>query len=74
MNDLLTKGKTISQIDAKYPKYDYWEIYWEVNDSSFLGKKRTISNRLKKLVNAKKREDREAIMTLPILRTTFFNF
>ena len=40
-----------SQIFAKtYPNYDYWEIYWQVNDSSFLGRKRTISNRLKKMV------------------------
>ncbi len=54
MNDMLSKGKTISQIDRKYSQYDYWEIYWAVNDSSFLGKKRTISNKLKKLVTAKK--------------------
>jgi len=61
MNDLLAKGKTISQIASKYPKYDYWEIYWEVNDFSFLGKKRTITNRLKKLVTTKKLEDREVL-------------
>ena len=61
MNDLLAKGKTIAQIAEKYPKYDYWEIHWEVNDFSFLGKKRTITNRLKKLVTAKKRDNREVL-------------
>ena len=61
MNDLLAKGKTIAQLATKYPKYDYWEIYWEVNDFSFLGKKRTITNRLKKLVTTKKLDDREVL-------------
>lgn len=61
MNDLLAKGNTIAQIAKKYPKYDYWGIYWEVNDFSFLGKKRTITNRLKKLVTTKKRDDREVL-------------
>ncbi len=61
MNDLLGKGKTISQIAKKYPSYDYWEIYWEVNDVSILGKKRTITNRLKKLVSSKTKADRELL-------------
>lgn len=61
MNDLLAKGKTISQITKKYPQYDYWEIYWKVNDFSFLGKKRTITNRLKKIVTTKSRADREEL-------------
>ena len=61
MNDLLAKGKTIAQIAKKYPQYDYWEIYWEVNDFSFLGKKRTITNRLKKIVTTKTRADREVL-------------
>ena len=61
MNDLLAKGKTIAQIAKKYSQYDYWEVYWEVNDVSFLGKKRTITNRLKKLVTTKIRADREVL-------------
>ena len=61
MNDLLAKGKTISQITKKYPQYDYWEIYWKVNDFSFLGKKRTITNRLKKIVTTKSLADREEL-------------
>ena len=61
MNDLLGKGMTIAQLAEDYPAYDYWEIYWEVNDASFLGKKRTITNRLKKLVTCKSRSDREVL-------------
>ena len=61
MNDLLGKGKNIAQIAKKYSSYDYWEIYWELNDVSFLGKKRAITNRLKKLVITKVRADREEI-------------
>ena len=61
MNDLLGKGKTIAQIAKKYSQYDYWEIYWEVKDFSFLGKKRKITNRLKKLVTTKSRVDREVL-------------
>ena len=39
-------------------KYDYWDIYWQVEDYSFLGKKRNISNRLKKLEKDQPRGDR----------------
>ncbi|NDP62962.1 hypothetical protein [Polaromonas sp.] len=53
MNDLLGKGKKIADLAKKYPQYDYHEIYWAVNDYSFLGKKRTITNRLKRLVKEK---------------------
>jgi len=60
MNDLLGKGKNIADLAKKYPQYDYWEIYWQVNDYSFLGKKRTITNRLKRLVNEKTIETRQA--------------
>lgn len=59
MNDLLAKGKNISDIAKKYPQYDYWEIYWKVSDYSFLGKKRTITNRLKRLVKEKTMAERE---------------
>lgn len=61
MNDLLAKGKTISQIADKYTDYEYWEIYWEVNDHSFLGKKRTITNRLTKLVSTRTHAKREEL-------------
>ena len=53
MNDLIAKGKNISDLEKKFPQYDYWEIYWQVSDYSFLGKKRTITNRLKRLVTEK---------------------
>lgn len=59
MNDLLAKGKKITDLAKKYPQYEYWEIYWQVNDYSFLGKKRTITNRLKRLVKEKTMEKRE---------------
>ncbi len=49
MNEFLKQGKTIAELAQMYPEYDYWEIYWEVDDYSFLGKKRMITNRLKKL-------------------------
>ncbi len=49
MNELLKQGKTIAELQQKYSDYDYWEIYWEVDDYSFLGKKRMITNRLKKI-------------------------
>ena len=57
MNDLLSKGTTIADLEKKFPKYDYWEVYWEVSDYSFLGKKRTITNRINKM--AKSRSPRE---------------
>lgn len=49
MNDYIAKGATISSLQKRFPKYSYWDIYWAVNDFSILGKKRSISNRLKKL-------------------------
>lgn len=59
MNDLLGKGTKVADLAKKYPQYDYWEIYWAVNDYSFLGKKRTITNRLKRLVKEKTMEQRQ---------------
>ena len=59
MNDLLGKGKMISDMAKNYPQYEYGEIHWAVNDYSFLGKKRTITNRLKRLVKEKTTEQRE---------------
>ena len=61
MNDRLGKGATIAQLAQDYPAYDYWEIYFSVSESSFLGKKRMITNRLKKLVKCKYRPEREAL-------------
>ena len=49
MNDLIARGSTIAALRKKFPNYDYWEIYFAVSDYSLLGKKRSISNRLKKL-------------------------
>ena len=59
MNDLLGKGTKVADLAKKYPQYDYSEIYWAVNDYSFLGKKRTITNRLKRLVKEKTMEQRQ---------------
>ena len=56
MNDLLAKGKTVADLEKIFSQYDYWEIYWQVSDYSFLGKKRIITNRLKKLVTTKTTE------------------
>lgn len=61
MNNLVKNGLTISDISKKFPDYDYWEIYWELNDASFLGKKRTITNRINKLVSSKSKSSREEI-------------
>lgn len=61
MNDLLSKGKTIAELAKKYPRYEYSEIYWQVNDYSFLGKKRSISNRLKKLASSKSLLERKQL-------------
>jgi hypothetical protein len=59
MNDLISKGKNIADLAKAYPEYDYWEIYWSVNDYSILGKKRSITNRLNQLAKNNTKEDRE---------------
>ena len=61
MNGLISKGKTIAYIANENPDYDYWEIYCQVNDSSFLGKRRVISNRLKKMVATTNKAGREEL-------------
>ena len=61
MNDLISKGKNISDLAKKYPQYDYWEIYWSINDYSILGKKRSITNRLNLLVKTQAKDEREKI-------------
>ena len=63
MNNLISKGKTISDLAKRYPQYGYWEIYWKVNDYSFLGKKRSITNRLKRLADNNSKEDRAKIVS-----------
>ena len=63
MNDLLANGKTVADLVKKYPQYDYWTIYWEVSDYSFLGKKRTVTNRLKKLVTTGTRAERQTLVS-----------
>ena len=62
MNKLLEQGVTISKIAAKFKKYDYWDIHWEVNDYSFLGKKRSITNRLNKLQKNLSTKDRHTVI------------
>jgi hypothetical protein len=61
MNEMLTNGATIAQIHRKFDKYDYWEIYWEINDYSFLGKKRMVTNRINKIAKSKTPSERRKI-------------
>ena len=61
MNDLLSKGKTIADLAKKFPNYEYSEIYWEVSTSSILGKKRSITNRLVKLITTKTQSERQVL-------------
>jgi len=61
MNELLSNGKTIADLAKMFPQYDYWEIYWQVSDYSFLGKKRIITNRIKKLITTKTQIEREEL-------------
>ena len=49
MNRLLSKGKTIAEIHETYPKYSYDDIYWQTKHRSFVGTKRMITNRVRKL-------------------------
>ncbi|WYD80801.1 MAG: hypothetical protein V8K32_00060 [Candidatus Electrothrix gigas] len=62
MNDAIKKRKTISQLAEIFPQYDYSEIYWAIDDYSFLGKKRMITNRLKKMRSATKKAEREELI------------
>lgn len=58
---MLTNGSTIAQIQREFEKYEYWEIYWEINDYSFLGKKRMVTNRIKKISRSKSPSERNKI-------------
>lgn len=62
MNDHISKGQTISGLTRQYPDYDYWDIYGQVNESSFLGKKRAISNRLNKMAATTNKAKREELL------------
>lgn len=62
MNDLIAKGATVSDLERQFPQYGYWEIYWNTDDFSFLGKKRSITNRLKKLENESKLSERRKLV------------
>lgn len=61
MNEALMNGTTIADIHRTFPQYDYWEVYWEVNDYSILGKKRMITNRINKIAQSKIPKDRRKI-------------
>ena len=61
MNEMVTNGATIAQIHRKFEKYDYWAIYWEIKDYSFLGKKRMVTNRINKIANSKSSSERRKI-------------
>ena len=63
MESQLKTGANISDIAAKYPKYDYWEVYWELSDYSFMGKKRMITNRLNKLKKRLPTGEREQLIS-----------
>ena len=62
MNSLLESGVNIADIAKKYKDYDYWEIYFAVNDFSLIGKKRMITNRLNKLKKRATKEEKEKLI------------
>lgn len=74
MKEALMNGTTIADIQRNFPEYDYWEIYWEVNDYSFLGKKRMITNRINKIARSKVPKERReiAIETKELLDQLYF--
>jgi len=62
MNRLLEGGLNISSIWEKYQKYDYWEVYWGVNDYSLLGRKRMITNRINAVRGETTKAKREELL------------
>ena len=62
MNCLLESGVNIADIAKKYKEYDYWEIYFAVNDFSLIGKKRMITNRLNKLKKRATKEEKKKLI------------
>ncbi len=62
---LAREGKPISRIlEEDFPNYDYWDIYFAVNDAgerSSVGVKRKITNRLYKLTSLSKSEQEDVI-------------
>ncbi|MGI9229330.1 MAG: hypothetical protein ACR2P9_05670 [Gammaproteobacteria bacterium] len=61
MNELLQSGSTVVKISEMYPQYNYWEIYWEVEYYSFVGRKRIITNRIRTLVESRNLKKRESL-------------
>lgn len=59
MNLRISQGTTIAQLSRDFPDYDYWDIYWSVNDYSILGKKRAISNKIEKLRGSVSKKEKE---------------
>ena len=50
MEKMVKEGQDITHIwESTGKKYDYWEIYWSLSDTSIRGNKVIISNRLKTL-------------------------
>ena len=39
MNELLTNGTTIAELQRRFKKYDYWEVYWESTTTVFSERK-----------------------------------
>jgi len=62
MDRMIENGATVSEVNTKYPKYDYWEIYSSIGDYSLLGKKRCVSNRLKKLKGQISQSEKETLI------------
>ena len=50
MENLLSKGKNVSDTAKKSPLFECSEVYYSLSDYSILGKKRMITNRLRSLV------------------------
>lgn len=74
MNRLLEGGMNISDIWARNSSYDYWEIYWSVNDYSLLGKKRKITNRINSARRTASKTDRERLLKeVSLLVTEMYN-
>ena len=54
MNYAIKNGDTIVNVAKQYPQYDYMEIYWNLSDTSFRGKKTMITNALNRAKSERK--------------------
>jgi len=64
ISELAKEGKILSKILLDFPQYDYKTIYFSViesEQSSSLGTKRSITNRLNKLSVATKKDERKLL-------------